>query len=361
MKAPAGKNKPHAPGADAPNLIMGASGAVGVWLLAIAAIIMAMITIGGLTRLTGSGLSITQWDLVMGAIPPLNDAQWADAFAKYRLIPQFRVENAGMTLEGFKGIFWWEWTHRFLGRFLGVAFAVPFVWFAWKGTIRRAQWPRFVVLFLLGALQGLIGWWMVQSGLEVRVSVSQYRLAIHLGTTLLLLVAILWIALEYLRPFSAAPRPAKRGFVFATLVYVQMLLGALVAGLHAGLVYNTWPDMNGRLLPEGVFFHQPWWINFFENDGLAQFDHRIGAYLVAGFALWLWAMSRRAGEWARITADLVLGITGFQIALGITTLLMQAPETLAALHQVTAATLLCAAVWHAYELRLAVPGTGRSP
>src|SRR4051812_40060356 len=263
------------------------SRAVGIWLLAIAAIIMAMITIGGLTRLTGSGLSITQWDPIMGAIPPLNDAGWAEAFAKYRLIPQFRIENAGMSLEGFKGIFWWEWTHRFLGRFLGIAFAVPFVWFAWKGAIRREQWPRFIVLFLLGALQGFIGWWMVQSGLEVRVSVSQYRLAIHLGTALLLLVAIIWIALEYLRPGTSSGT-SKRATAFAVLVYLQMLLGALVAGLHAGLIYNTWPDMNGHVFPEQPFFHQPWWINFFENDGLAQFDHRIGAYIVAACAVWVW-------------------------------------------------------------------------
>jgi len=207
------------------------------------------------------------------------------------------------------------------------------------------------VLFLLGGLQGFIGWWMVESGLETRVSVSQYRLAIHLGTALLLLVAILWTALEYLRDLKTAPHSAKRAFGFAALVYCQMLLGALVAGLHAGLVYNTWPDMNGRLLPEHPFFSQPWWINFFESPGLAQFDHRIGAYIVAGFALFIYAQGLRLGGYARFTATLVAAITIFQVALGIVTLLLQAPETLAAFHQVTAATLLCAAVWHAYELR----------
>src|SRR3954466_7617760 len=292
------------------------SRAVGIWLLAIAAIIMAMITIGGLTRLTGSGLSITQWDPIMGAIPPLNDAQWAEAFAKYRLIPQFRVENAGMSLEGFKGIFWWEWTHRFLGRFLGIAFAVPFVWFAWKGAIRREQWPRFIVLFLLGGLQGFIGWWMVTSGFEVRTSVSQYRLAIHLGAALLLLVAILWIALEYLR---GAPEKgdAKRGIAFVALVYVQMLLGALVAGLHAGLIYNSWPDMNGRVLPEDAFFSAPWWINFFENPGLAQFDHRIGAYIAAGFPAFIYARSLKLSGSAKASAKAAAIVTAFQIFLGI--------------------------------------------
>jgi len=324
---------------------------VGIWLLAIALIILAMVTIGGLTRLTGSGLSITEWDPIMGALPPLNDTQWADAFAKYQKIPQYLLENRGMSLEAFKGIFWWEWSHRLLGRLLGVMFVIPFLWFAWKGAIRKSDWPRMLVLFLLGGLQGFIGWWMVESGLETRVSVSQYRLAIHLGTALLLLVAILWIALEYLRDLKTAPRPASRAFCFAALVYCQMLLGALVAGLHAGLIYNTWPDMNGHLLPEHPFFSQPWWINFFENPGLAQFDHRIGAYIVAGFALFIYARGLRLGGYARFTAQLVAAITIFQVALGVVTLSLQAPEALAAFHQVTAATLLCAAVWHAYELR----------
>ncbi|MGH6828903.1 MAG: COX15/CtaA family protein [Rhizomicrobium sp.] len=334
---------------------------VGIWLLAIALIILAMVTIGGLTRLTGSGLSITQWNPIVGAIPPLGHAEWEHAFALYQKIPQYLLENPEMSLNAFKGIFWWEWTHRFLGRLLGVAFIVPFLLFAWKGAIRKSEWPRMVVLFLLGGLQGFIGWWMVESGLETRVSVSQYRLAIHLGTALLLLVAILWIALEYLRDpkpareADGAPSPvaegAPRAIVFAILVYCQMLLGALVAGLHAGLIYNTWPDMNGRFLPENPLFARPWWINFFANPGLAQFDHRMGAYVVAGFALFLCARGMKLQGYAKLTAKLVAAITVFQVSLGIVTLLFAAPEALAALHQVTAATLLCAAVWHAYELQ----------
>jgi len=324
---------------------------VGVWLLAIAVIILAMVTIGGLTRITGSGLSITEWDPIMGAIPPLTGAQWADAFAKYQKIPQYILENRGMSLEAFKGIFWWEWTHRFLGRFLGVAFFLPFLWFAWKGAIRKSDWPRMLLLFVLGGLQGFIGWWMVQSGLETRVSVSQYRLAIHLGAALLLLIAILWIALEYLRDLKSPPKPAGKAITFVALIYVQMLLGALVAGLHAGLIYNTWPDMNGRVFPEDSFYFAPWWINFFENPGLAQFDHRIGAYIVAGFAVWIFATGVQLSGFAKKSAKLVATITTFQIGLGIATLLLQAPEGLAALHQVTAAALLCAAVWHAYEVK----------
>lgn len=324
---------------------------VGIWLLVIAIIILAMVTIGGLTRLTGSGLSITKWEPIMGVLPPLNDAQWADAFGKYQKIPQYLLENRGMTLEAFKGIFWWEWTHRLLGRILGVAFVVPFIWFAWTGAIRKNDWPRMLVLFLLIGLQGFIGWWMVESGLETRVSVSQYRLAIHLGTALLLLVAILWIALEYLRDLEREPRPAGRAFGFAALIYCQMLLGALVAGLHAGLIYNSWPDMNGHFLPEDPLFSKPWWINFFENPGLAQFDHRIGAYIVAAVAVFIYARGIKLDGYAKTTAKLVAAITIFQVALGIVTLLLQAPEALAAFHQVTAATLLCAAIWHAYELR----------
>jgi heme a synthase len=325
--------------------------AVGLWLLAVAAIILAMVAIGGLTRLTGSGLSITQWDPIMGAIPPLNDAAWADAFAKYRRIPQYLIENRDMTLEGFKGIFWWEWTHRLLGRLLGVVFAVPFVWFAATGGIARRDWPRMALLFALGGLQGFVGWWMVQSGLETRVSVSQYRLAIHLGTAILLLGAIIWTALEYLRP-GKSTGVSRRASAFVALVYVQMLLGALVAGLHAGLVYNTWPDMNGRVFPENPFFLSPWWINFFENDGLAQFDHRIGAYVVAAAAAWVYVKGIKLSGAAKKSAKLVASITALQIGLGIATLLMMAPEGLAAAHQVTAALLFCAAVWHAYEMRI---------
>lgn len=324
--------------------------AVGLWLMAMVAVVLGMVTIGGLTRLTGSGLSITEWQPIVGVLPPLNGAQWADAFAKYQRIPQYLVENRGMSLDGFKGIFWWEWTHRLLGRLLGILFLAPFLWFCWVGAIKRGDWLRMLLLFFLGGLQGFIGWWMVSSGLEVRTSVSQYRLAIHLGTALLLLVAMLWIALEYLRG-PAGNKNVGRAFAFAGAVYLQMLLGALVAGLHAGLIYNTWPDMNGRIFPEDPFFFHPWWVNFFENPGLAQFDHRIGAYVVAAFAALIYVRGVKLSGLAKLSAKTIAIITTIQIALGITTLLLQAPEWLAAAHQVTAACLLSAAVWHAFELK----------
>jgi cytochrome c oxidase assembly protein subunit 15 len=313
----------------------------------------------------------------MGAIPPLTDAQWHDAFAKYQQIPQYRLENHGMSLEAFKGIFWWEWTHRLLGRLLGVVFFVPFVWFAWVGAIARREWPRMILLFALGGLQGFVGWWMVMSGLETRVSVSQYRLAIHLGVAIVLLGAILWTALEYLRlpstllgergqgeracppnslrhPLTPALSPGSGGegvrslaFVLVALVYVQMLLGALVAGLHAGLIYNTWPSMDGRVFPELDFT----WTSFFEDPGLAQFDHRVGAYIVFFVAIALTGLVHRArlGRYAANAATLVGGLVVFQLGLGIATLLWQAPLYLSALHQLTAALLFCASVRQAFE------------
>ncbi len=373
--------------------------AVGWWLLVLALVIAAMVTLGGLTRLTGSGLSITEWKPVMGVVPPLSDAAWQSEFAKYQRIPQYRLENRGMSLDGFKAIYWWEWTHRFLGRLLGFVFLLPFLYFAFTGAIARAQFPRMLLLFALGGLQGFVGWWMVESGLETRVSVSQYRLAIHLGVAIILLGAILWTAFEYLRPkvfdertadlerfqigrnHKLSPWPARRpamesegsasasnhsenarvalrkrirvgGFLFVGLVYVQMLLGALVAGLHAGLIYNTWPSMDGRVFPEHPFFAAPWWTNFFENAGLAQFDHRVGTYIVALSAFALWMAGRRAKleGLARRSSDALLGLTAFQIILGIVTLVSQAPVALAAAHQATAVALFSAAIWHAHEV-----------
>ena len=333
---------------------------VGIWLLAVAGLIIAMLAVGGLTRLTGSGLSITEWDPIIGALPPLNHADWQAAFAKYQQIPQYRLENAGMTLEAFKGIFWWEWAHRFLGRAIGFVFLVPFLWFAFTGAIGRKDWGRMLLLFAMGGLQGFVGWWMVESGLEVRVAVSQYRLAIHLGVAVLLLGAVLWVALEYLRGRATgrADKATRIAGWFAGAVFVQMMLGALVAGLHAGLVYNTWPSMDGKVSPEAPFAEG--WISFFENPGLAQFDHRIAAYAVAIFAwfFWQWLRHIKVAGMAKRAANTVLAITASQIVLGIYTLLWQVPVYLAALHQVVAALLFCAALWLVFELSL--PASART-
>ena len=335
---------------------------VGLWLLGLALLIVVMLAVGGLTRLTGSGLSITEWKPIMGAIPPLSHDAWMDAFRKYQQIPQYRLQNAGMTLEGFKAIFWWEWGHRFLGRAIGFAFLVPFAWFAVTGAIKREDWPRMLVLFLLGGLQGFVGWWMVTSGLEVRTSVSQYRLAIHLGMAVVLLGAILWVALEYLRGRDSTgklSKPAWLAFGFAGLVCVQMLLGALVAGLHAGRHFNSWPTMDGYLLPPDAFAQG--WGSMFENPGLAQFNHRLVAYIVAGAAwvFWSWLRTRNkepVPRMARRASTAVVAVTALQIVVGIETLLYQVPVVLGALHQVIAALLFSAAIWQAFELTRTAPG-----
>ena len=268
--------------------------AVGIWLLFVAALIVAMLAVGGLTRLTGSGLSITEWHPLMGAVPPMSGAAWHDEFAKYQRIPQYRLENHGMSLAGFKAIYWWEWSHRLLGTADRLCVSCAVSGFAATGAIARSEWPRMVLLFALGGLQGFVGWWMVESGLETRVSVSQYRLAIHLGVAIILLGAILWTALEYLRRAESRRAGARMRMGrshLSGLVYIQMLLGALVAGLHAGLVYNTWPSMDGHVFPEHPFFsHRPGGVNFFDNPGLAQFDHRIGAY-------WWRSPRSRCGVW----------------------------------------------------------------
>jgi heme a synthase len=393
--------------AASPRAVFGPK-AVGIWLLVVAALIAGMVTVGGLTRLTGSGLSITEWHPVTGVVPPLSEQAWSDEFAKYRQIPQYRLEHPDMHLADFKEIYWWEWSHRLLGRLLGAAFLLPALFFIAMGAIPRADYLRMLGLFALGGLQGFVGWWMVESGLETRVSVSQYRLAIHLGVAIILFGAILWAALDYFARFSLPPlwgkvaRDANRvteggnaasvppsasrastlstfphkgrrrgslafwSLAFVALVYVQMLLGALVAGLHAGLIYNTWPSMNGHVFPEHPFFNHPWWSNFGEDAGLAQFDHRIGAYAIALSAIALWVVGRRSGisQGARRSGDVLLGVVAAQIILGIATLLSQAPLALAALHQATAVALFATAIWHAHALRAAAtpsPAPGPDP
>jgi cytochrome c oxidase assembly protein subunit 15 len=319
-----------------------------------------MVTLGGLTRLTGSGLSITEWKPVTGVVPPLTEQAWQAEFANYQEIPQYRLEHRGMTLAAFQAIYWWEWAHRLLGRLVGVIFLLPFIGFAATGAIQRREWPRMLLLFALGGLQGAVGWWMVQSGLETRVSVSQYRLAIHLGVAIILFGALLWTAMEYLQPVSRAGSGRKLSalaWIIVALVYVQMLLGAIVAGLHAGLIYNTWPSMNGRLLPEDGFAADPWWKNFFDNPGLAQFDHRMVAYGVAVVSAGVWFKVRRshAGSAVHVSSNALVALVLVQIALGILTLLNQAPIALAALHQATAVALFAAALWNAFEATTVIP------
>jgi heme a synthase len=324
--------------------------AIRLWLLAVAAMVMAMVVVGGATRLTGSGLSITEWQPIVGVVPPLSDAAWQSAFEKYQQIPQYKVLNKGMTLEEFKPLFWWEWAHRILGRLIGVVFALPFAVFLLRGDITPALWPRLVALFALGGLQGAIGWHMVASGLEQRTEVSQYRLALHLGTAVLLLGAILWVALELgersSRPVSAVPLRRLALAVLAA-VFLQVLLGALVAGLGAGHAFNTWPLMDGRLIPHGLRAMTPIWLNPFENVVTVQFDHRTMAYVVAVLALANHLAARRSGDTRLLaSAGILLTLVLLQIGLGVWALVTSVPLHLALTHQLVAMLVFVAALVH---------------
>jgi cytochrome c oxidase assembly protein subunit 15 len=258
------------------------SRAVRVWLFSVAALIALMVLVGGATRLTESGLSITEWRPVTGTLPPLTQAEWEQAFAAYKQIPQYQALNAGMTLAQFKSIFWWEWSHRLLGRVIGMVYLLPFLYFLWRSSMAGELKRRLWLIFGLGALQGAVGWWMVASGLSERIEVSQYRLATHLVLALLIFAAIVW-TLRRLRerPSLAVPTRLKiTAALLLVLTFVQLYLGALVAGLRAGLVYNTWPDIDGGFIPAAprLWFQQPWWRNLFENTLTVQFEHRMTAY-----------------------------------------------------------------------------------
>src|SRR5436309_3409171 len=272
-----------------------------IWLWSIAALIFAMVLVGGATRLTESGLSITEWQPVAGTLPPLSDAAWNAAFEKYRAIPQYQQVNRGMSLAEFKTIFWWEWAHRLLGRLIGVAYLLPFLWFLWRGALSAELRRRLWLIFGLGALQGVVGWWMVASGLSERVEVSQYRLATHLMLALLIFSAIVWTLRRMAdRPPSAASSRLKiTSVALLVLTFVQLYLGALLAGLRAGRIYNTWPQIDGALIPSTarLFFEEPWWRNLFDNTLTVQFEHRMVAYALFALAILhaLDAVRSRAG------------------------------------------------------------------
>jgi cytochrome c oxidase assembly protein subunit 15 len=336
--------------------------AIRAWLYVVAIILFGLFIVGGATRLTNSGLSITEWQPIHGVIPPLNDSEWQEEFAKYRQIPEYKVLNRGMDLTGFKHIFWWEWSHRLIARSVGFVFAVPLVFFWLAGWIERRLKPKLVGILALGGLQGAIGWWMVASGLVDRTDVSQYRLAIHLTTACLIFIATLAVA-RGLAPHSE--RPAVRSVqLFAgwmvALVLFQIYLGALVAGTDAGFSYNTWPLMDGRVVPDGLFILEPAWRNFFENPKMVQFVHRCGAYTVWIVAIvqMIFALSHAPGTThARRTVVFFLLVT-MQAALGITTLLMQVPIDLGLAHQALALVVLAFATAHWRGTKGAYPVEG---
>jgi len=330
---------------------------VRLWLIVVAAMMVATLIVGGATRLTESGLSITEWKPVLGALPPLSQADWEAEFQKYQTIPQYRELNRGMSLDDFKTIYWWEWSHRLLARSIGVVFFIPFVFFLWRGWIEPPLRRRLWLILGGGALLGAVGWWMVASGLTERTSVSQYRLAFHLTLACAIYAAIVWTARQVMPrpPVSAAPRLRHGALAIAVLVLGQIYLGALVAGLDAGLAYNTWPLIDGGVIPdaERLWADTPWWRNLFENHLTVQFQHRMLAYLLWLLALWhaVDAWRLRADDTARRYAAALAVLLTVQATIGILTLLWLVPIDLALLHQATAVLILTVAVIHAERLR----------
>jgi cytochrome c oxidase assembly protein subunit 15 len=335
--------------------------AIRWWLLSVATLIAIMVLVGGATRLTESGLSIVEWKPVTGTLPPLNAEQWTAAFEAYKTIPQYRELNAGMDLAEFKTIFWWEWSHRLLGRVIGVAYLLPFLWLLWRGAFNAGLRRRLWLIFGLGALQGAVGWWMVASGLTLRVEVSQYRLATHLVLALLIFAAIVWTLrrLAERTPSAVSSRLKITSLALLLLTFVQLYLGALVAGLRAGKIYNTWPEIDGALIPSAarLFFEQPWWRNLFDNALTVQFEHRMTAYALLALAVLhaLDTVRSRAPTAAIHGAWWLVAALTLQAVLGILTLLNQVPILLALAHQAVAIAVLTLAVVQAERLAARQP------
>jgi cytochrome c oxidase assembly protein subunit 15 len=338
--------------------------AIRLWLVAVAALVVATLILGGATRLTESGLSITEWKPVTGVLPPFTETQWAAEFDKYKQIPQYREINRGMSLDEFKTIFWWEWAHRLLGRTIGAVFLIPFLFFLWRGWVRPGLRGRLWMLLGLGALQGAVGWWMVASGLAGRVSVSQYRLAFHMTLACVIYAAIVWTIARVRPAEPVAGTERLRGGAIALLVLtlLQIYLGALVAGLDAGMSFNTWPQIDGALIPSAdrLWFEQPLWRNFFENHLTVQFNHRMMAYLLLLVAVWhLYDTHRTTNDRnVRALAGLFVSLLLIQAFIGIMTLLYVVPISLALLHQGMAILLLTLATWQA--ARVSYHGMGVS-
>ncbi|WP_291868296.1 COX15/CtaA family protein [Bradyrhizobium sp.] len=326
------------------------SRAVRWWLLSIAALIAIMVLVGGATRLTESGLSIVEWKPVTGTLPPLGEAQWIAAFEAYKTIPQYRELNAGMSLDQFKTIFWWEWGHRLLGRVIGVAYLLPFLFFLWRGALSTELKRRLWLIFGLGALQGAVGWWMVASGLTQRTEVSQYRLATHLVLALVIFAGVVWTLrrLADRPPVMVSARLRITSVALLAMTFVQLYFGALVAGLRAGRVYNTWPEIDGAFIPSAarLFFEEPWWRNLFENALMVQFEHRMAAYVLIALAILhaIDAVRSRAGSAVVQGAVWLAAAIALQVVLGVFTLLHQVPIDLALAHQAVAMVVLTLAI-----------------
>src|ERR1700738_4818814 len=339
--------------------------AIRVWLYAIAALLVLMVMVGGTTRLTDSGLSIVEWRPVTGIAPPLSESAWAAEFTQYKTSSEYELVNKGMSLDEFKRIYWWEWVHRLLGRLIGAAFLIPLVFFQFRGWIEPGIKWRLWFIFGLGALQGAIGWWMVASGLVGRVDVAQERLAVHLLMACLILTAVIFTA-RRIGEHAAAPLPGRiraGAFALVVLTFVQLYLGALVAGLRAGKIYNTWPDIDGAFVPSvaRLFFEVPWWRNLFDNALTVQFEHRMTAYMLLALAVLhaFDAVRSRAGTAAINGALWLAAAVTLQATLGILTLLNQAPIFLALAHQAVAIVVLMLAIFQAERLAARQPQSGQ--
>lgn len=324
---------------------------LATWLSVVAALIVAMVVVGGITRLTESGLSITEWKPVSGVVPPLSDAEWQAEFANYRRIPEYSRINSGMTLAGFKAIFFWEYLHRLLGRVIGLAFALPLLWFAARRRVPPGYGARLAALLALGGLQGAIGWWMVASGLSVRTDVSHIRLAVHLATALVLLAGMVWTALDLgdlsRDPLARPARPSLLGAVVLAALFVQFVYGALMAGLNAGLVTDQWPLMNGRVFP-GTTAPRPLLDALVNDPAIVHFIHRWWAWVVVAGLILLARAAKRAGD--RRASMLIHAAFGIQLLLGIATVMSGVAIVLAGLHQLGGALLLIATVRGAHAV-----------
>lgn len=338
---------------------------VAVWLLTCCVLIFAIVVLGGVTRLTRSGLSIVEWDPIMGAIPPLTQTRWEETFDKYKLTPEYTKVNSGMSLGEFKGIFYVEWAHRLLGRLIGAVFLIPFFYFLIRRRITRELAPKLIVMFVLGGLQGALGWYMVKSGLVDIPRVSPYRLTAHLAFAVVIYAYIFWTALGLLYPpgARAAPRGLGRfGVAVTALIFLMILSGGFVAGNKAGLAFNTFPWMNGRFIPEGLYAMPPLWSNLFENIATVQFNHRLLAYLLCLVipVFWWQAMRVALPARARLAVHFLPGWLAVQMLLGIATLLYMVPVPLAAAHQAGALVLFSLALFVQHALRTRANARGIS-
>ena len=333
--------------------------AIAIWLLICCATIFAMVVLGGATRLTGSGLSMVQWEPIMGILPPLSQIEWQETFNLYQQFPEYKIKNYGMTLHEFKAIFWFEYSHRLLGRSIGMIFFFPMVYFFLRGKVETLLKPKLITMFILGGLQGLMGWYMVKSGLVANPHVSQYRLTAHLALAFIVYAYIFWVAMGLLFPAEEKTTLAdkevlkKRSLIISIMVFITVISGGFVAGLKAGMAYNTFPLMNGQLIPDGLFSLSPAWSNFFENVTTVQFDHRVLATLlfVSIITFYFTSIRKNPAPRLKLGLNLLLAMLAIQVTLGISTLLLHVPVALAVAHQAGALLLFTITLFVAQQIR----------